>query len=317
MVKIVFHTEQIDVRGTCNAVFYYAHYNEVLLNNKSVILSKLNNSFNDPIALEMFNKRFEMLFYTNADEIPELIKDYDIIYEIKYGLNNGLVYNNIKHCVHAVFDMSQPHGDVFAGVSETLAKKFNKTLFVPHMIGLKPSMTKENLRKKMDIPEDAIVFGRYGGNDTFNLDFAKNAIKRVVRDRKDIYFILINTPIFDDHPQIIFLNKIIDDVDKNKFILSCDAGLECGYLGHTFGIAIGEFSVNNKPNICYNGSLWNRCHLDILGEKGGIYFTTEDELYNILTNFNKNLYVNADLNCYTEYTPEKVMDKFKQVFIGE
>ena len=35
MVKIGFYTEQLDVRGTCVAIYDYAHYNEVLLNNDS------------------------------------------------------------------------------------------------------------------------------------------------------------------------------------------------------------------------------------------------------------------------------------------
>ena len=56
MVKILFHTEQLDVRGTCNAVYYYAHYNEVLLNNESAILTRLGNTQNDSISVERFKK---------------------------------------------------------------------------------------------------------------------------------------------------------------------------------------------------------------------------------------------------------------------
>ena len=312
MVKIIFHTEQIDVRGTCNAIYYYAHYNETLLNNESAILSKSNNRNTDSIALEKFENRFRIIYYNTKDEIPGLIKDFDIIYNIKYGHSDGFIFENIKNCVHAVFDMTQPHGDVFAGVSETLAKKFGKTLYVPHMIGLESSMTKENFRESFGIPANAIVFGRHGGQDTFNLDFAKNAISRIVRDKPDTYFVFVNTPAFDTHKNIFYLGKIITDEDKNKFINTCDAGLECGTLGHTFGLAIGEFSVNNKPNICYNGNIWNRCHIDILGNKG-IYFQTEDELYNIFANFNKNS--NIDYNCYTDYSPEKIMKQFEEVFI--
>ena len=79
--------------------------------------------------------------------------------------------------------MTDPHGDVYAAVSETLAKKFQKTLFVPHMIGLPPAIDKnDNLRKTLNIPEDATVFGRHGGQDTFNLQFTKDVINNVIQN---------------------------------------------------------------------------------------------------------------------------------------
>ena len=182
------------------------------------------------------------------------------------------------------------------------------------MIGLKPSENKKNLREKLNIPENAIVFGRYGGLDTFNLHFVYNAIVRTVLANDNIYFLFINTPLFIQHPHVIYLDKIIEDDDKNLFINTCDAHLECSTLGHTFGLSIGEFSVNNKPIICYNGNIWNRCHLDILGEKA-ILFKTEEEFYNIINTFDKKEYENKDLNCYKEYSPEKVMKKFEEIFI--
>lgn len=317
MVKILFHTEQLDVRGTCNAVYYYAHYNEVLLNNESAILTKKDNTQNDIISVERFKKRFKVLEYINKEDkvsIENLIKDYDIIYTIKYGTNDDFVFKNIKNIIHCVFDMSQPHGEVYAAVSETLAKKYNNNLFVPHMIGLKPSENKKNLREKLNIPENAIVFGRYGGLDTFNLHFVYNAILRIVLANDNIYFLFINTPLFIQHPHVIYLDKIIEDEDKNLFINTCDAHLECSTLGHTFGLSIGEFSVNNKPIICYDRNIWNRCHLDILGDKA-ILFKTEEEFYNIINTFDKKEYENKDLNCYKEYSPEKVIKKFEEIFI--
>ena len=322
MVKILFHTTQIDVRGTCNALYYYAHYNETILKNESAILTQMDNNRTEEIAFEKFNNRFKIHLYTDSNdkmtEIQDIIdrEGYDILYTIKYGTNDGFLFKNIKNVIHYVFDATQPHGDVFAGVSKTLANKFGKDLYVPHMIGLMPSTTRENLRSFLNIPNDATVFGRYGGMDTFNLEEAHRAIRNVVRAYDNIYFVFINTPHFDEHRQVIFLNKIINDDDKNKFIHTCDAHLECSNLGHTFGLAIGEFSVNNKPIIAYNGWVWNRCHLDILGDKG-IYFKTEDELYQILTTFDKSKYVHEELNCYKEFSPENVMKIFKEVFVDE
>lgn len=314
-MKIAFHTPNIDVRGTCVSLYDYAHYNEEILKNKSVIVIPeecLKEC--DDIALIKFCTRFQLILYRTTDDLETILRDCDILYTIKYGKNDGLVSKTVKTVVHCVFDMSEPHGDVYAAVSSTLAKKYGQSLFVPHMIGLPPSSTQENMREALNIPSDAIVFGRHGGQDTFNLPAVHTAIARVVHDCSNIYFIFINTPVFYIHPRIIHFGKIVSAVEKTKFICTCDAHLECSSFGHSFGLSIGEFSVNNKPIIVYNGWVWNKSHMDILGQKG-IYFETEEELYNILTTFNPKEYENKDNNCYRDYSPEKVMQQFKKVFI--
>jgi hypothetical protein len=315
-MKIAFHSPVLDVRGTCVSLYDYAHYNETLLNNKSIILTPISGVVNsDTIAIEKFHSRFQVYYYKNMNEFEDVLSDCDILYTIKYGKNNGIIAKNIKTIVHCVFDMTEPHGDVYAGVSKALATKYKSTLFVPHMIGLEPSKTKDNLRDQLNIPKDAIVFGRYGGQDTFNLQFARDVISQVVNRVDNIYFLLCNTPAFYNHPQIIYLDKIVNADDKNKFICTCDAHLECGTLGHSFGLSIGEFSINNKPIITYKSpSLWNTSHLEILKDVG-VYYTTREEFYNILIKFDPENYKNKDNNCYKEYSPENVMKIFKQVFI--
>ena len=313
MIKIAFHTPQIDIRGTCDAIYNYAHYNETILHNKSVIIVP-KNSANQLLAVSKFLRRFKILFYSDILHMEHLISDCDILYCIKYGTNDNIMSKNIKTVIHCVFDLSEPHGDVYAAVSDSLARKFQRTLFVPHMIGLSPSFTEENLRIHLGISENATVFGRHGGEDTFDLDFAKRAIIKVLQKYKNICFVFVNTPKFFKHPQLFFLDKIIDSDEKNKFISTCDAHIECGSLGHSFGISIGEFSVNNKPIIAYNGSVWNDAHINILGNKG-IYYHDENSFYDILTTFNKEEWKLKDNNCYQNYSPKKVMEKFQRIFI--
>jgi hypothetical protein len=312
-MKIAFYAYGFDVRGTCNAIYYYAHYNEIILGNESVIVTQ-SSSPKELIAFDMFDKRFQILYYD--ENIDDVLDGCDILYCIKHGnlSVNSTMSHKIKTVIHCVFDMSEPHGDVFAGVSKTLANKFGKDTFVPHMIGLEPSVSGDNLREILCIPKEAIVFGRYGGMDTFDLVFARNAISRAVRNNENLWFLFINTPVFDCHPRIIYTDPIIENEDKNRFICTCDAHLECGSLGHTFGIAMGEFSVNNKPIICYNQHMWNTAHLDILKEKG-IYFSDEGTLYDILTMFDPEIYRNRDNNQYREYNPNDVMQIFKNIFI--
>ena len=61
--------------------------------------------------------------------------------------------------------------------------------------------------------------------------------------------------------------------------------------------------------LCYFANYKN-----ILGDKA-LYYVNEAELLDILETFDKNKYIGKDLNCYKEYTPLKVMDKFKKVFV--
>ena len=69
MLKIAFHTPQIDVRGTCSALFDYAYYNELLLKNQSIIVipkKSIIRGVNDPIAIVKFKEKFSLVFYENT-----------------------------------------------------------------------------------------------------------------------------------------------------------------------------------------------------------------------------------------------------------
>lgn len=259
-MKIAFHNPKICIRGTSNALFDYANFNELLLKNKSIIVVPKNGfEQSDKLGLEKYLERFEIFVFNDLEDLEKILlqQGVNVLYCIKYGKNDNVYSKRIKTVIHCVFDMSEPHGDVYAGVSKSLASKFNNSVYVPHMISLIPSKTKDNLRLKLNIPENAIVFGRYGGINTFDLQFCWKVIVKILNDRKDIYFIFINTPKFYKHDRIIHLPNIYSETDKNLFICTCDAHLECGSMGHSFGIAIGEFSVNNKPIIAYNGNIWN------------------------------------------------------------
>ena len=48
-------------------------------------------------------------------------------------------------------------------------------------------------------PKDALVIGRNGGSDTFDIPFVKQAIQTVLNERKDIWFIFQLTDKFIEH----------------------------------------------------------------------------------------------------------------------
>jgi glycosyltransferase involved in cell wall biosynthesis len=160
--------------------------------------------------------------------------------------------------------------------------------------------------------KDKITIGWYGGNN-FEIPFARQAVIDVANKRKDIIFIFMNQDPFCDIENIIFINGTTDQEQKVAFINTCDVMIHARERGETFGLAIAEFSSKNKPVITYYDSP-ERCHIDILGDKG-MYYTDYTSLYNILCNIQLSDIKNKEWNCYQNFTPENVMNKFNQVFL--
>jgi hypothetical protein len=309
-MRVGFFTSQIDVRGTCVALYDYALYNEELLMNSSLIITDARaQGASDDIAVKKFRNRFRIAYISSLEELKSV--PIDVLYLITYGKESELFNSRttypFKLLVHCVFDMSEPHGDAYFGVSSAVAKKYGRTEYLPHMIGLQKN-TRANARAEYRIPPTALVFGRYGGVDTFNIEFCKRVISRVVRSHRDIYFFLGNVERFDTHPQIVYPPLLCDSAEKSRFIATCDAYIECGTLGHSFGLAIGEFAVADRSIILYKGTVWNTAHYEILGDSG-IYFSNEEEFEAVITTFTPR---NAR-DKYAPYTPSVVMSEFAKL----
>jgi glycosyltransferase involved in cell wall biosynthesis len=319
-MKILFHENQLSYRGTSNAVYNYALFNQEYLNNESIIIHQKNNKNNFAPAIEKFKKKFEVHSYTNLNEIDKIVEqtNTDLFYAIKAGKFDEVEAKSCKTVIHSVFKYYEPHGDVYAYVSEWLSNEMTNGVapFVPHMIAV--DKTSLDLRDELNIPKDAIVFGRHGGETTFDLPFVKKLIVEISKKRKDIYFVFMGTnsfvfkSIFSPYKNIIFLPKSQDELYKAKFINTCDAYLHARKQGESFGIAVGEFSICNKPVITWANSD-EKSHIDILGDKAILYNDAND-LNEIIQNFKVDN--SKDWDAYSaEYSAEKVMDKFKSVFI--
>jgi hypothetical protein len=338
IMKILFHSGQLSLRGTEVALYDYAHFNELYLHNESVVATRRDGNHH-PMAVEKFTKRFKVIYYDKLTELHQYADDekVDIFYAIKSGKNDGVILNGVKNCIHAVFKHRDFHGDVYAYVSEWLSKEMTggKSPFVPHMIQLPDA--DGDLRNQLGVPENAIVFGRYGGKDTFDLPFVKRLIYEVAAKRKDIYFLFMNTDNFMLDKKIfrkkwlnqtvsglifpkvamdnlIFLDGVADLTYKRKFIETCDAMLHARRQGESFGITCGEFSICNKPVLtCDAPYIKERSHIEILGDKG-IYYSDYQTLKKDILQFSKEPGRNWD--AYSEkYNPQAVMDRFKEVFI--
>ena len=305
MKTVLFFDPNLNERGTSIATYDYAHYNETVLGNKSIITS-LNNA--ELKSFDKFNSRFETHIFDSFSQIQNYPCDY--FYSLKYGFNDNKLHPNAKNLVHVVFPSYEPHGDVYAYVSKWLAENHgNKSPYVPHMVNL-PEV-ELNFKEFFNI-KDQLVIGWYGGNN-FEIPFAKQAIIDVASKRKDIIFLFMNQDSFCDLPNVIFIEGITDQEQKVAFINTCDVMIHARERGETFGLAIAEFSTKNKPIITYSLSP-ERNHIEILKDKG-IYYSTYEELFNILSNIQHSDIINQEWNCYQDFTPEKIIQQFNQIFL--
>ncbi len=319
-MKIIFHENQLSYRGTSNAIFDYAFYNQELLGNESVIVYNKENKNNFEPAINKFKSKFKVVGYSQITELENIVdvEKAALFYALKAGHKDGIMVSNCKTAIHSVFKNFEPHGDVYAYVSRWLAEEMTggKYPYVPHIV--KVAETSFDLRHELGIPKDAIVFGRHGGHNTFDLKFVKSVVKKIARSNKNVYFLFLGTDsfvfktIFTPYKNVIFLPVSIDEIYKVKFINTCDAYLHARKQGESFGIAIGEFSIMNKPTITWGNSK-EKAHLDILGDKALIYHDERD-LTTLVENFTPNPL--KDWDAYSEeFSPKKVMEKFRSVFI--
>lgn len=316
MVKIAFWDNQLCERGTTIAIYDYAYFNQKILSNESIILYEKNNRNNHSDVIEKFKKEFPTTIGVESfNEVDDILlrEKCDLFYIIKYGRNDGKISKVCKNAVHCVFECLTPHGEVYASISPVVSGYNSSIPIVPHMIHL-PSI-KENFREQLKIPQNALVFGRHGGYDQFDIPFARQAVYDFALQNPNCYFLFVNTrPFCNSLPNIIHIQKIVNLKVKTEFINTCDAMIHVSRLGETFGLSVGEFSTQNKPIIsCVCGKL---NHKEILGDKG-FWYRNQEELTNILNDFKENYlkYRNMEWNCYQDYTPEKVMNIFKNIFI--
>ena len=314
---IGFLSNKLTLRGTEVAMYDYADYNEKLLGNKSIIITrdhtKIAGEYDvSPDTYNKFKNRFIVEYYQTQRDIDDIVEKYRIshLYIIKGGVNDGLISTKCKNLIHCVFNTTFPHGQIYSAISHEVNRLHHTNYpVVPHMVRLHD--TSDNLRKLLKIPQDAIVFGRYGGRESFDIKFVHEVIKEIVQKTDNIYFLFMNTDTFYSHPNIIYLDGTSDMKLKRMFINTCDAHLHARNCGETFGLTCGEFAVALKPVITFSGSN-DRNHINILGNKA-ILYSNYNELYNILNNFDKNY--DMTNNGFLDYTPEKVMKIFKSIYL--
>jgi hypothetical protein len=312
-MKVAFLTNHISYGGTEVSLYDYAHFNEVILGNQSIILTRDFRATHGEIYAK-FAKRFPVFYITTQKGIDDIAvrENVDVVYVQKSGEPDWFVSTKKKCVVHAVFETRYPHGNVYAAISSSLNTLYKTTIpVVPYMVYLED--TDETFREELHIPSDAVVIGRHGSYGSFDIPFVRNALPSILDAHPNMYFVTMNTEPFAQHPRIIYLPRTTDLRVKRKFINTCDVMLHARTRGETFGLACGEFALTKKPILTYGNST-ERAHIDILGKDCCMY-TNETDLRTLI---DTQAWKSIDMsnNGYLQYTPEKVMGVFRHVFLS-
>jgi hypothetical protein len=320
-MNIGFFVRHFTERGTEVAIYDYANHNELILKNKTFIIcfneqaQQRYGLFAERHSFDKFSKRFQIIEINDIKEMTDVIKKLDIkfFYTLTHGGGNDIyqfdnkqLWGDCKTIKHCVFNTTYPESDFYIGIADFLNKKYNTNVpVIPHIVDL-PS-TDENLRNELNIPEDAVVFGRHGGMYEFNINIAHEAIKEYLKHNENSYFLFMNTSRFYEHPKIIYLERNVDLEYKARFINTCDAMIHARFCGEIFPMSIAEFSIKNKAVItCPIGDLG---HIQILGEKAILYHSAE-QLVDIFKNIKVIIHSRSDWNAHRLYSPEYVMGLF-------
>ncbi len=314
-MRIGFQAGTLNERGMSVALHDYALGVQDKLGHEAFVFYSAAKS--DPAVVEKFGKSVTLVPMKPGDDSRRTSEplNLDFCYYIREGRRGPLDILSDRSGVHAVFRHFEPHGDVYAYVSDWLADWMSGGLApaVPHIVDLPEP--KGTLRKTLGIPADAHVVGRYGGYDQFNIDFAHTAVAEALQRRGNLWFLFVNTEKFIDHPRALFLPPIVDRQEKSRFIATCDAGLNAKKIGESFGLAIAEFLMFGKPVFSWAGGM-DQNHV-VMTPKSDWNYRTRRDLVRLLADYTPTL-EDADLAraSVARYLPGPVMKKFDEVFLS-
>lgn len=330
-MKLLFQAEQLNYRGTTSSVLDFANYNQTILGNESIIAFS-NEKVEGldvgsvPEVIDQVKRDFKVVTYSSNEELNRIAADYDFVYSQRAGekvdshtQRKNAVIDTTKFGVHCVFQWYDPHGDVYAYISEWMAKRVSKMYGVGKELPWVPlivSMPEPNhdTRSFFNIPKDKFVIGRHGGFNTLDIKETIDAIIRVAETRDDIVFLFANTKPFANHKNIIFGPPFMGPQQKANYIGACDAMIHGRFLGESFGLSIAEFLFQNKPVLAWNGG-FDQNHIETLAPYDLLYGASVDDIYNKIVSLKdnpKNLYYKGAVD---KYSPYNVMQQFKRVFL--
>lgn len=139
--------------------------------------------------------------------------------------------------------------------------------------GPTPSSQEKGLlvRKKFNIPENEIVFGRIGrALDSIHDPIGINGFKIALEKRSDIHYLIMSPPPAlvkqvqnEKIPNVYFAEPSSNEEDVWAFHAAIDVLAHFRFDGESYGLNIAESMLSGNPIISHKTHIWNS-HLDYL-----------------------------------------------------
>ncbi len=325
---VAFLTNQLGIRGTERVIYLLADACQTHVGWRPIIvvrLATMDHASDDQgrDVIDAFIRRFEHVLFVDDAEIEDVMRQHsvDLCYICTAGWpGSSVVPRAVPTLAHCVFTGEHDLGaTVHCGISDEVSRRvapghtqLEQLPTLPNPVDLCYDVPgKSTVRRDLGIPEDAYVYGRHGGFDTFDIPFVHGAVIDVARTHPHIHFVFMHTRRFGPpFPNIHFLPKTMDPVAKIHFIDACDAMIHGRHQGETFGMAVAEFSVRRKPVLTWNGSV-DRYHLDILGDAAIAY--DESTIHSLLQNTTHQSPPYEPSKYYWQFTLDRVMPVFREL----
>jgi hypothetical protein len=347
-------------RGSGVSTFDYADFSERLLGATTALIVCENTGPDDasyPSTIQRFRARFNVpiieLKRHPSNESRQIVWNALIDHNITHLYNqiSGNVrmlktekehshfehLKNVSSIVHYVFS-GRHHwsgaGDTHAKIAPSIEGEVPVVPYIARPLERSAPDAARQLRERLNIPSNATVFCSYGGETQFSISFVKDAIGKMVRSNSPnvtgMYFLFANHRRFlsKGTPRVIHLPHLKSSQEKHAFVHACDAMLHARADGETFGLAVAEFNMEERPILAYSNSFLpvgdNPAgfavvleHVRILKRTPGalIPYFDESSLKMQLLKFNRSNRRSASINAYASFAPEVVMRRFCEIFV--
>jgi hypothetical protein len=191
MHTVAFFVRHFSERGTEVALYNWAHYNETLLGNRSLIVCFSPHAqlhYGLPLftaSRSRFENRFKVIEIDAIAEMSSVIAKYGVTHFFThsaghsrdlYEFEKRSIWHGCQTIYHAVFPpMARQGSTIRCVLGEWLNYRCGKRLPVVPLI-VEPHVSAGDFREMLCIPPDAIVIGRHGGYGTFSIDYAKKSL---------------------------------------------------------------------------------------------------------------------------------------------